>query len=64
MPSTPQSSRLRLREPTRAALENSFAMWSNPRRHALFFGDFRPDITPNIDAMPEIGWVLAPHAPG
>jgi len=28
------------------------------------FGDFRRGITPNIDAIPEIGWVLSPHAPG
>jgi inorganic pyrophosphatase len=28
------------------------------------FGDYRRDITPRIDGIPEIGWVLAPHAHG
>lgn len=28
------------------------------------FADFKRDIEPSFDGMPEIGWVLAPHAHG
>jgi RimJ/RimL family protein N-acetyltransferase len=30
----------------------------------LGFADFRREITPSIDGIPELGWALAPHAQG
>jgi RimJ/RimL family protein N-acetyltransferase len=28
------------------------------------FGDFKRDVTPSIEGMPEMGWIFAPHAQG